>query len=556
MMRPVLRLAALGVAAATLAACASSDREEPGTDEAGAAASGGSFIFGAAGAPSLFDPFYATDGETFRVSRQMFEGLVGFEPGTADVVPGLATSYESSEDGLTWTFALEEGVTFHDETVFDAAAVCANFERWYNQTGAGQSPAVSGYWIDNFGGFADGAEPSLYAGCEASDAATAVVTLTRVTSKFPAILGLPSFSMQSPTAMEQFDADNVQAAGDSFTFSEYAQAHPTGTGPFTFGGFDEANGVVTLNRNDAYWGEAPALDSVVFQVIPDETARRQALEAGTIDGYDFPSPADWDSLTEAGYNLEVRPAFNVFYVGITQSNNPALQDLRVRQALLHAIDRQGLVDQQLPEGAEVAKEFFPNTVDGYAEDVQEYPYDPELARTLLAEAGASDLTLNFYWPTEVTRPYMPSPQDLFTYIQGNLQEVGVTVNAVPEPWAGGYLDNVDTQQADLFLLGWTGDYNTADNFIGTFFGTTDNRFATGSAPWGQTLVDSLQAADSEPDEAARIAAYEALNQQIMAEYLPALPISHSPPAIVVSSEISGLVPSPLTDEKFADITKG
>jgi peptide/nickel transport system substrate-binding protein len=561
MTRPTTRrLAAAGLAAlatVSLAACASSDRSASGgTSSSAAGATGGTMVFGAAGAPKLFDPFYATDGETFRVSRQIFEGLVSFTPGTADVAPGLAKTYDSSPDGLTWTFGLQDGVTFSDGTPFDAAAVCKNFTRMYSQKGAAASEAVSQYWADNFGGFADGAAPSLYKSCDATKASTAVVTLTRVTSKFPAVLGLPSFSMQSPTAMEKYDANTVTANGDSFTYSPYALQHPTGTGPFTFDSFDQANGVITLKRNESYWGDKAKLDSLVFQVIADESARKQALQSGQIDGYDLPSPADWDQLKQAGYDLQVRPAFNVLYLGITQSNNPALADIRVRQALAYAIDRKGLVDQQLPQGAEVAKEFYPSTVAGYSNDVMAYDFDPAKAKALLAEAGASNLTLNFYWPTEVSRPYMPKPSDIFNYMQANLQAVGITVNAVSEPWNGGYLDDVDAKKADVFLLGWTGDYNTPDNFIGTFFGSTSNRFTTGVSSWGQTLADDLKAADSEPDVSTRKADYEALNKSLMADYLPAVPISHSPPAIVVASNITGLVPSPLTDEKFASVSKG
>ena len=544
-------LAIVAAGAVALSACGSAAKKASSTG-----ATGGTFVFGAAGAPKLFDPFYATDGETFRVTSQIFEGLVSFKPGTADVAPGLAKSYDVSSDGLTYTFHLQSGVTFSDGTTFDGAAVCANFDRWYNQTGAAASDAVAEYYTDNFGGFADKKAPSLYDSCAASDASTAVVKLTRSTSKFPALLGLPSFAMQSPTAMKMYDANNVQAAGDSFTFPAYATDHPTGTGPFTFQAYDKANNTVTLVRNDKYWGTKAKLDKVVFQIIPDSTARKQALEAGTIDGYDFPDAADWTALRSAGDDVEVRPAFNIFYVGINQKNNPALRDLRVRQALLYAIDRDTLVKSQLPDGANVASQFIPKTVAGYADDVTTYPYDPAKAKALLAAAGASNLTLNFYWPTSVSRPYMPNPMALYGAIAANLKAVGITINEKSEVWNSGYLDDVDAQKPDLFLLGWTGDYNTADNFIGTFFGDTKNRFDTEQSSWGQTLSDDLTKADGISDPTARTTAYQTLNKQIMSDYLPALPISSSPPAIVVSSKIKGLVPSPLTLELYTSVTKG
>ncbi|GAB1515011.1 ABC transporter substrate-binding protein [Actinophytocola sp. KF-1] len=548
-----VRLAALGFAAAVaLTACAESQR---GSEEEGGGQTGGTMTFATEGAPKLFDPFFATDGATFRTSQQIFEGLIEFKPGTADAEPALATKWDHSEDGLTWNFELREGVKFHDGTDFNAEAVCANFDRWYGQKGAGQSPAVTGYWQDNFGGFSDGANPSLFESCTA-DGNKAVVKLTRSTSKFPDILGLPSFAMQSPTAMEKYKADEVVQQGDSFVYPEYATEHPTGTGPFRFSKYDEANGTVELVRNEDYWGDKAKLDKLILRAIPDETARKQALQSGDVDGYDLPSPADWQQLKDDGYQLLIRPAFNVFYLGIGQKNVAKLRDLKVRQAIAYSIDREALVKQQLPEGAKVADNFYPDTVDGWTDDVEKYNYDPEKAKKLLAEAGATGLSVNIYWPTEVTRPYMPNPQDMFGLIRGNLEAVGLKLKVVSKPWNGGYLEDVDQGKADLFLLGWNGDYNTPDNFIGNFFSDPNNRFGTGNSPWGKTLQQELQAADSEPDAEKRKGMYEELNKKLKAEYLPAVPISHSPPALVVAKNVKGLVPSPLTDERFDTVSLG
>jgi peptide/nickel transport system substrate-binding protein len=460
---------------------------------------------------------------------------------------------------LTWTFTLQDGVKFHDGTALDGTAVCYNLDRMYAQTGAGATQAQ--YWAQTMGGFKGEVDktgapvPSIYSSCTAPDAGTAVITLTRATSKFPAILGLPSFSIQSPTALAQYDANNVVAEGDSFVYPAYATDHPTGTGPFKFQAYDKANNTVTLVRNDDYWGEKAKSKTLIFKIIPDETARKQELQAGTIDGYDLPSPADWDALKAAGFDLEVRPPFNIMYLGITQKNNPALSDLRVRQALAYAINRQQFVASQLPDGANVAPILYPNTVDGFTDDVNKYDYDVAKAKDLLAQAGQSNLTLNFWWPTEVTRPYMPDPKSVFTAFKADMEAAGITVNEVSKPWNGGYLDGVEAEQADVFLLGWTGDYNTPDNFIGTFFTDQPNRFGTENAPWGATLTADLKAADSNPDATARNAAYVKLNQQLTNEYLPAIPISSSPPALVVAADVQGIVPSPLTDEKFVGVYK-
>jgi peptide/nickel transport system substrate-binding protein len=202
---------------------------------------------------------------------------------------------------------------------------------------------------------------------------------------------------------------------------------------------------------------------------------------------------------------------------------------------------------------------MPSTVSGYNSELEPYAYDPDQARQLLQEAGAEGMTLTFAYPTEVTRPYMPDPQQLFEALRTNLEDVGIKVDVKTSSWNGGYLDNVSGEPGkyDAYLLGWTGDYDSAHNFIGTFFGNLkDNDFGTDVMPWGKKLADDLQAADAIVDEDERAAAFEEINRQIMEEYLPGLPISHSPPALVVGPEVEGLIPSPLTAEEFSTVSVG
>lgn len=548
-------LVLLTAAALSMSACAQSDRDS-GSD---GAASGGdvkdTFTFGAAGAPELFDPLYATDGETFRVTRQIHSGLLGIKPGTADIQPELAESWTPSEDGLAWTFKLRTGVKFSDGTDFNAKAVCYNLDRMYNQKGAGQTAAE--YWTYFFGTFSDDPAGSLYKSCEAKDDATAVINVTRTTSSFPTILSLDSFSIQSPTALEKGDANNVVAAGEGFTYPEYSK-NAVGIGPYKLSKYDEANKTVTLVANDSYYGEKPKTKTLVFKIIPDESTRRQELQAGSIDGYDLPNPVDWKGLKDAGNKLEVRPAFNILYLGLNPERNPKLKDLKVRQAIAYALNRDQMVKSQLPEGAKVASQFMPDTVSGYNTQLQPYPYDPEKAKSLLKEAGAEGMTLKFAFPTEVSRPYMPDPQKIHAAFTKDLEAVGIKVEQVSKPWNGGYLDDVSANGAyDMWLLGWTGDYNAADNFLGTFFSDIKgNDFHTSVMPWGKTLSEDLKKADAIVDEGEREAAYQDLNKRIAEEYLPGIPVSHSPPALVTSGKVQGLTASPLTAETFDTVTAG
>lgn len=551
-LKTAVALAAVAALAVGASGCAKSDREEGGGD----AKTGGTFVFAGAGDPKNFDPIFNDDGESFRPIRQMYDTLVQNKPGTAELQGALAESWEHDPDGKVWTFKLRKGVKFHDGTDFNAAAVCFNFDRWFNMKGAAaQSQMI--YYSDTFGGFAkneaEGVGDPVYNKCEAKDDGTAVITMNQYKGAFPGAFALTALSIASPEALKKYDADSVKQNGDSFEYSAFANEHPVGTGPFKFAGWDKAKGEITLDRNPDYWGQKAKVDKLIIKIIKDENTRKQELKAGTVQGIDFPAPADRKALAGEGFQVLDRPAFNILYLGFNQKN-PKLKDLKVRQAIAYALNRQQLVQTKGPGGTKVADEFMPDTVLGYAQDVQKYEYSPDKAKQLLKEAGAENLTLNFYYPTDVSRPYMPNPQEIFTVLANDLKAVGIKVNGVARPWNGGYKDDVQQfGKHDLHLLGWTGDYNDPGNFVGTFFGR-------GKVEFGDQAMTEMFAAigkaDGTVDEAGKKAAWEQVNRDIAAKWLPAVPVWHAPPAIVVTKDVKGLVASPLTDERFNTVSVG
>lgn len=541
--RAVALIAGLAAGTIALTGCVQSDRDADG------GASGevdSTFVFAASADPASLDPAFASDGETFRVSRQIFEGLVGVEQGTADPAPLLAESWEQSEDGLSYTFQLKEGVTFHDGTEFNAEAVCTNFDRWYNFEGLAQASSLSYYYGSLFKGFADSPENAVYDSCEPGDSPTEVtVNLAQPFAGFIAALSLPAFSMQSPAALEEYGADEVGGTEEAPTLSEYAQAHPTGTGPFKFDSW-EVGSQVELSAYEDYWGEQGAVQNIIFRVIDDPTARRQALEAGDIDGYDLVAPADAASLEEDGFKIEPRDPFTILYLGMNHQVEE-LSDVRVRQAISMAIDKEQLVSQTLPEGTEVATQFIPSVVAGYNDEVTTYDYDPEAAKDLLADAGyPNGFELQFNYPTNVSRPYMPNPEEIFTNLSAQLEEVGITVDPQPDAWSPDYLDRIQgSADHGIHLLGWTGDYNDTDNFVGVFFGQE-------SREWGfdnPELFDALREARAEPDLEAQIPLYEDINEQI-AEFIPGVPLAHPAPSLAFSERVTSFPVSPVNDEVF------
>ena len=546
--RALAGLAVVAVGALALSACTSQRGGDGDTDAT--ADVDGTFVFAASADPASLDPAFAQDGETFRVSRQIFEGLVGTEPGTADPAPLLAESWDSSPDGLTHTFQLKEGVTFHDGTAFNAEAVCANFDRWYNWTGLAASEALSYYYGKLFRGYVDTPDTAVFDSCSADSEFEATVTLKQPFAGFIPALSLPAFAMQSPTALEEYAADEIGGTEESPSLSEYGAGHPTGTGPYKFDAWSPGE-ELTLSSYGDYWGESGQVNKIIFRVIDDPTARRQALQSGSIDGYDLVGPADTAALEEAGFTMVSRPPFTILYLAFNQAQ-PELQDLRVRQALSYAIDKQALISQVLPEGTEVATQFMPDSVNGWNPDVTTYDHDPEKARALLAEAGyteANPLKLTFNYPVNVSRPYMPDPEQIATVVSTQLTDVGVQLTPQTDAWSPDYLDKITgTADHGIHLLGWTGDYNDTDNFVGVFFGAP-------SAEWGfdnPELFAALNAARGVPNLEEQTPLYQQINEQV-AQFVPGVPLAHPAPTLAFDPRVKSYPASPVNDEVFTDI---
>ena len=548
-------LFALGVAG-----CGGDDDEgeaaDTGAADTGGGAAGGTLVFGTAADPVVLDGALVSDGESLRVIDQIYETLTSLKPGTTEIEPGLAESWDVSDDGLEYTFHLRQGVTFQDGEPFNAEAVCFNFDRWYNFTGSFQNPSASYYWQTVFGGFAktepdSGApEDSLYKSCEAVDENTAVITLTKPSSSVLGAISLSAFGIASPKALQEFGADEgtVDADGVFHPTGTYGTEHPTGTGPLKFDSWVR-NDKLTLVRNDDYWGDKSKLDSVIFRPIPDNAARLQALQTGEIQGYDLVEPQDIETIESDGFQILDRPAFNVGYVGINQAK-PPMDKLEVRQAIAAGLNRQEVVDSFYAGRGDVATQFMPPSLGGYAEDVTQYEYDPAKAKQLLQDAGLTPpVKITFWYPTDVSRPYMPDPKRNFEAFKASLEESGFKVTAKTAPWSPDYLGAVDEGNAQVYLLGWTGDYGDADNFIGTFFQTPQKA-------WGfdnPDIHNILDQAEQETDPATREQLYQEANRMIM-DFLPGVPYVNTEPALAFAPGVTGYVPSPVSLESFATVS--
>lgn len=499
-------------------------------------------VYGSANLPVNLD--LPQDLGSLTVRYQIAEPLVLYEPGTTTIKPGLATSWEANEDSTVWTFHLRQGVSFQDGTPFDAAAVKFNFDRWNNRDDPNAFPESKNFvaWTFIFSAF-HGEPGYLLESVDVIDPATVSFTLTSPVGFFPTLLSSSYFGIDSPTA--------INAAGEAYGTPAVGAV---GTGPFSFVEWLEGDHV-TLQRNDAYWGEPAKLDRIVFQAIENAPTRLAQLEAGSIDIAVSLSPDDLDVVLSNPDLVQATggPELTLGYIGIDQ-RNPPFEDVRVRQAFAYAIDKEAIVDAFYGSLGDVAAEFIPPGLIGRAE-LEPYPYDPEKARELLAEAGYPDGFSTEFWYMPVSRPYFPTPKDIAEAVAGYLADVGIDVQLNTEDW-GLYLADTDTAKFPLSMSGWFADYPDPNNFINTFFGTTRTEEGYGwddaySKEVGELLSEAARASDQ--DE--RVALYQQASR-IVYEQMPALPFVNPRSLNATRANIHGFIPNAMgTVVSLAGVTK-
>lgn len=523
------------VLSTVLAACSGGDKEdeekgnEGSSGESSGSESGGTLVFGRGGDSTSLDPSRTTEGETFKVTINLYETLLTFEDEGTAVEPGLAKSWEPSEDGLTYTFELQEGVKFHDGTDFNAEAVVKNFERW----AAGDAEQFP-YYHTMFGG-ADG---NIIESVTAEDDLTVVFKLTRPQAPFLKNLAMDMFAIASPTAIEEHGDDDFERK-------------PVGTGPFKFVEW-KPNDSITVERFEDYWqADLPKLDKIIFRSIPDNATRLNALTAGEIDLADGINPSDGATIeSDSELQLFERPSMNVGYLGLTVTREPFDNKL-VRQAMNHAIDKQSIIDAFFEGRADIAVNPIPSSISGYNDEIEGYDYDPEKAKALLEEAGYGDGFEMELWAMPVPRPYMPDGEKVAEVIQKNLADIGVTAKIVSHEWAT-YLDLASKGDADAFMLGWTGDNGDADNFIYALL-DEDNIGSNNYTYFkNDAMHDLLIEAQTEVDEDKRIELYKQA-QEIIHDEAPWVPLAHSTPLLAGSKDLKGFLPHPTGSDLLSGV---
>ena len=503
-------------------------------------ASAKTLVYCSEGSPEGFQPAFYTAGTTFdAVSVPIYDTLSQFKRGTTEIEPGLAESWDVSADGLTYSFHLRKGVKFHSSKAFtptrdfNADDVLFSFERQLDPKHPYHK--VSGGSYEYFNGMS---MPDLIDSIEKKDDYTVVFHLKRPEAPFIANLGMDFASIGSAEY-----ADAMMKAGTPENFD----LHPLGTGPFRLVQYQK-DAVIRYVANKDYWGGKAAIDKLVFSITPDAAVRYAKLKAGECQVMPYPNPADLEQMAkEPGIKLMQQEGLNVGYLAFNTEKKP-FTDKKVRQALSLAINKKAIIDAVFQGSGKIAKNPIPPTMWSYNDNIKDYPYDPEAAKKLLAEAGFANGFETNIWAMPVQRPYNPNARRMAEIIQADWAKIGVKAKIVSYEW-GEYLKRSKDGEHETVLLGWTGDNGDPDNFLAVLLGC-DAVGGANRARWCyKPFEDVIQAAKKTSDMAERTKLYMKA-QEIFKEQAPWVTIAHSVVYMPMRDNVVGFKVDPLGKHIF------
>jgi peptide/nickel transport system substrate-binding protein len=498
----------------------------------GTAKQANTLIYGRGGDANTLDPINTDIGESVTVMVNIYDTLVTYDDETMDLAPGLATSWEHSDDGLEWTFHLREGVKFHDGTPFDSAAVVFTFERYLQDKHPHRHDDARPY-LANFQGIESVTAP---------DARTAVFHL-----KEPSAVFLQNMCM--------FPASIISPAA-AVKLGKWFGTSPVGTGPFKFVSW-KRDQQLALAAFDAHWRGRPKVDRVIFLPVAKSATRVQMLRKGEIHIADNLPPDELDALLKVpGIVSQEQVGINVGYLTM-QMEKPPLNLLKVRQAIAHAIDKRGLIDVAYSGQAQPAVNMVPPAMFAHHDDLADRPFDLAKAKRLMQEAASE---AGFDLPVKLSlnvmsdpRPYMQQPTQTASFIKDSLAEIGIEVSVVSKGISE-HFAHLMAGRHELGLAGWSSDNFDPDNFLYSLL-DIDNINENGnnlSRYRNDEVHRLLKAGQRELDPEQRLPMYLRV-QELVFEDVPVVPLVHTRVRIAQRDNLKGykLHPSSLVRLRLA-----
>jgi dipeptide transport system substrate-binding protein len=482
-------------------------------------ASAKTLVYCSEGSPENFYPAINTTGTSFDASsRPIYSRLLEFKRGTTEIEPGLAESYDVSEDGKTVVFHLRKGVKWQapkwftptrdfnaDDVVFSFARQSDKNNPWFKVTS------------DNHSYYDDMGFTGLVKSVEKMDDYTVKFTLGEAEAPF-----LADMAMDFASIISKEYADKLMKDGKPEQFDQ----EPVGTGPFYLVQYQK-DAVIRYKAHPGYFKGKAAIDDLVYAITPDASVRWQKTKAGECHIMPYPNPADLEAISkDPNINLLKQEGLNIGYLAFNTTKKP-FDDKRVRQAINMAINKKAIIDAVYLSAGVAAKNPIPPTLWSYNDDVKDYPYDPEKAKKLLADAGLANGFETDLWAMPVQRPYNPNAKRIGELMQADLAKVGIKAEIKSFEW-GEYRKRAQNGEHQMAQLGWTGDNGDPDNFMHVLLGC-DGAKVGGSniAKWCyKPFDDLLMQAEHINDHAKREALYKQA-QVIFKEEAPWFTIAHS-----------------------------
>lgn len=445
------------------------------------AAAGKTLIYCSEGSPEHFGPALSTSITTWDASsRPVFDRLIDRVRGTTELQPGLAESFEISDDGRTYRFRLRDGVRFHATEGFaptrdlNADDVLFSVRRQldpdhpYHLVGGGTYPVFDAL------GFGE-----LIEDVRRVDDRTIEFTLSRPNAPFLASLAMDFMSITSAEY-----AAHLASTGRE----DEIDRQPVGTGPFVLEHYQEDN-VIRYRANPDYWQGAPPIDALLFSITPDASVRLAKLKSGECHVMPFPNPADTAGLAaDSEVELLSQPGLNISYLAFN-TKKPPFDDVRVRRALSLAIDREAILQAVYLGAAEIAASPIPPGLFAHDDTLAAPPHDAAEAKRLLDEAGYGQGFTTDLWAMPVQRAYNPNARRMAELIQADWARVGVRVEIVSYEW-GEYLRRSKAGEHLTILLGWTAQNADPDNILSVNL-SCDSVESVNRARWCDPAFDAL-----------------------------------------------------------------
>ncbi|WP_407675167.1 MULTISPECIES: ABC transporter substrate-binding protein [Pasteurellaceae] len=499
-----------------------------------AQASGKTFYYCTDKAPKGFSPILLIDGKTYNAtSQQVYNRLVEFKRGTTDIEPVLAESWDISDDGLTYTFHLRQGVKFHSSKIFtpsrdfNADDVIFSFQRMLDDKHPFHNVSNGIYPYFKGMGF-----PKLIKSLKKVDDHTIEFVLSKPDSTFLSSLGMDFTSIHSAEY-----ADKMMKEGKPETIDKL----PIGTGPFVFAGYKKDQ-KIRYFANKEYWKGKADFDRLIFDIVPDATTRYAKLMKGECDLIEFPNQNDIPAMDKnPKINLLRYKGMNVSYIAFN-NERPIFDNVKVREALNYAVDRKAIIDIVYKGFGVQAKNPLAPTVWGYNDDIQPYTQDIAKAKQLLKDAGYPDgFTMKVLMNDHKKGASLPEPSKLATLIKSDWEKIGVKVELVNEVLD--YRKRARQGNFDAIIAGWSGDNGDPDNFLSPLLGCENiginnyGRFCNKEFDALLTKAKGL----SNKEERAKL--YKQA-QVIVRQQMPWVTVAHSIIAVPTSTRVMDYKTSP------------